>query len=145
VKTFYLAGASANREHLAVLAGELQKLGLEWAGDWNWMHQFNSAERTPNTWGQRTMLDLMAATTADLCVVICCPALSFGAGVEVGWRTAHGRKIDFVFHRRPMDHPFFTLPQARLWNSWEEFYETLQEHLAQRSSSARAGTLAAFL
>lgn len=127
MKTFYLAGSSAEREDLELLAAELEALGFEWACGWNWMEDFGRAEQDKSRWAKRATLDLASATHADLFVVVACPKLAFGAGAEFGARYAIGKKTELVLYGgRQIDHPFFLLPNVRIWATWKR----LTDHLS---------------
>jgi hypothetical protein len=124
VRTFYIAGSSTHRDHIAGLGNELYHYGLRWFADWNWP-RFKAKEMTdPLQWAGVTCGDIGAAVGADLFVLFVRPdGPRSMAWAEFGARISHAKEAHVIHHG--YEDVFWGHPCVRKHKDWGAFLEWL--------------------
>ena len=124
MKTFYIAGSSKHRNHIAQLGNELYHYGLRWFSDWNWPRfDAKSMENSLQVAGV-TCGDIAATVGCDLFVLFVKPedprSMSWA---EFGARISHAKEAHVIHHG--YEDVFWGHPCVRKHASWEAFLEWL--------------------
>lgn len=126
MKTFYIASSSQldNLPTVRALAAKLEALGWRWAFDWTLVIEAQD-EETPDDFPSAAEVDIEAARSCDLFILLRCDPLSRGAQIELGVRLGTKQTVHII-HRMLPNYFFYHHDLVTSYENEDEFLEAFE-------------------